>query len=264
MSACRSGTVPCPGRAPLPTYPRVDDREAITLIAKRALVVQTMSARCQVVITKPHGRATAGGDPLLGGDSAQFDGAVAARLPDHLRLRVWKFSRPVFDVTLTPGGLWLYTSERAGEPLPGDDAPLSGLTAERLARAWSLAAGRLAGGDWTPVATSSDRVLRVKGRLDASEGSVVCDIDRATLTPRLCSLRDAGNVTRMTLVLEEYRVLGDVVWPTRLVFQSDRGTVTVTLSDVAINTELAPEAFRPPRRATQVGAATQAGTAPQP
>src|SRR5215207_7588135 len=85
--------------SPLPTYPSLDNAAALKVLAGRAEAVKSMSAQCALTLTRPDDQ------------SVQLDGAVVMEPPGKLRLRAWKFGQAVFDLTLTPDGLWVMTPQ---------------------------------------------------------------------------------------------------------------------------------------------------------
>ena len=219
-------------RSDLPSYDGVGDAAALRVLAERAAAVKTLSAQCRLTLTRPDGQ------------SVQLDGAVAMAPPDRLRLRAWKFNRAVFDLTLTPDGLWVMTPadpERREKVLPAS------LSAAQFAREWAV----LNGGFFLQhdLVTGGDRKwLDVRRRL-ADGRTIACRVDRATLTPRRYEMRDAAGRLRFRLALADYHVVAGIPWPMALSARSGDGKIDVRMKDVELNQELAPTAFRPPRRA---------------
>lgn len=222
------------GCAPsLPTYPRMDAREALAVMAERDAGIRTVSARCRIIASAGPWR------------SVQFEGAVAAQPPDHLRICAWKASQPVFDMTVRPDGTWMYAArEDAGQRIiPGNTGRSGG-----MARAWSMMSGGFAEDEWQVQAGL--RRLRLTRQWDSGV-RVQCAVDRRTLTLRQCVVAAPGGKDRLRLKLDRYRSVGSHVWPTRWRLVSPRGTFTVLLDDPQINTELPERAFEPPARAVK-------------
>jgi outer membrane lipoprotein-sorting protein len=216
----------------LPTYAGLGDAAALKVLAERAAAVKALSAECRLTLTRPDGQ------------SVRLDGAVVMQPPDRLRLRAWKFNQAVFDLTLTPDGLWVMT--------PGDEArrekvmPAS-LGAAQFGREWAILNGAfflerdlIAGGD--------RRWLDVRRRLGDGR-TILCRVDRRTLTPRRYEMRDASGDVRFRLALSDYRVVSGIPWPMALAARSGDGRIDVRMKGVELNQELAASAFRPPRRA---------------
>ena len=105
----------------LPLYPWTDDQTALRELAVRAHAVKTISAAAMLTLTRPDGQ------------SVRLDGAVAISLVQKsVRLRAWKLGQAVFDLTLTPVGLWIETPK--DEQRHQQVAPAS-LSASKFARA---------------------------------------------------------------------------------------------------------------------------------
>ena len=110
----------------LPAYQWVDDPTAMQALCERAERVHSVSSEASLTLTRANG------------DSVRLDGAVAMRLPDSVRMRAWKFGQAVFDLTLTPDGLWIEAPadpDRRGQVMPAS------LSAAKMARAWSVISG---------------------------------------------------------------------------------------------------------------------------
>ena len=224
----------CARRAasPLPTYPGLDDAAALKVLARRAEAVKTLSAGCDLTLTKEDGQ------------TVRLDGAVAMEPPERLRLRAWKFGQAVFDLTLTPDGLWVMAPR---EPGRRDEVLPASLSAAQFGREWAVLNGRFF--LQPDLSTSGDgRWLDVRRTLEDGR-TVVCRVDRATLTPRDYAMRDPGGRLRFRFALGDYRLVGGMPWPTKLAARSGEGKIDIRLKDVELNQELAPSAFRPPRRA---------------
>jgi hypothetical protein len=123
------------------------------------------------------------------------------------------------------------------------------VSAAQLARTWSLLAGGFFDGAGL---TTTDRGPTIELRRRVDGQSVVCSVDRATLTPRRYSLVDPQGQERFTLSMDRYAVTGGIPWAHRLTAVSGDGRVVVNLSSVEINGEIGPDAFRPPRRAEKL------------
>ena len=217
---------------PLPTYHGLDDAAALKVLADRAEAVKTLSAECGLTLTRPDGQ------------SVQLDGAVAMAPPDRLRLRAWKFGQAVFDLTLTPDGLWVLTPDDPGRKQKVLPATVS---AAQIGREWAMLNGRffvqsglVAGGD--------AKWLSVRRQMEDGR-TVVCRVDRATLTPRDYEMRDPQGQVRFRFGLSEYRLVNGVPIATKLAARSPDGNIDIRMKDVELNQDLAPTAFKPPRRA---------------
>lgn len=236
--------------APLPRHGALPPTEAMHILRERAARVATVSSRCRIVLTQRDG------------PSVELDGVLVARAPDHLRLRAWKLSQPVLDLTLRPDGLWLFTAEdrdRAGNPRTGElegeragafAAALRDLTAPRVRYVWSILTGAFGEGTWT-ASVWDDRRLRVVNDDPESGYAIACEVDRSTLTLHECSLGGGEDAPSMIVRWETYRRFGDIVWPLRMRMEGPAGAITVTMDDPVFNEELAHRAFDPPPRAVR-------------
>jgi outer membrane lipoprotein-sorting protein len=224
----------CARRAasPLPTYHGLDDAASLNVLAERAKAVKSLSSQCRLTLTRPDGQ------------SVQLEGAIVMAPPDRLRLRAWKFNQAVFDLTMTPEGLWVMAPQDPGrreKVLPAS------LSAAQFGREWAMLNGFFflqpdlsteASGKW----------FNVRRRLEDGR-TVLCRVDRGTLTPRQFEMRDAEGRLRFRFTLDDYRMIEGIPWPTTLAARSSDGKIDIRLKDVELNQELAPTAFRPPRRA---------------
>lgn len=224
----------CARRAasPLPTYEGLDDVAALRVLAGRAEAVKTLAAGCDLTLTKPDGQ------------TVRLDGAIAMEPPGKLRLRAWKFGQAVFDLTLTPDGLWVMAPQDPGrreKVLPAS------LSAAQFGREWAMLNGRFF--LQQDLSTSTEgRWLIVRRTLEDGR-TVVCRVARATLTPRDYAMRDPQGRLRFRFALRDYRLVDDTPWPMKLAARSGDGRIDIRLKDVELNQELAPSAFKPPRRA---------------
>ena len=218
--------------SPLPTYHGLDDAAALRVLAGRAESVKTLSAPCGLTLTRPDGQ------------TVQLDGAVAMEPPQRLRLRAWKFGQAVFDLTLTPDGLWVVAPQDPGRREKVLPATLS---AAQFGREWAMLNGRFfLENDLT---TGGDaKWLSVRRRLEDGR-TVTCRVDRSTLTPRDYEMRDPQGDVRFRFALADYRLVNGVPWPMKLAARSADGRIDIRLKEVELNEELAPNAFKPPRRA---------------
>ena len=226
----------CGSKAPLPTFPAMDAQTTLRTLSRRAAAVRTVSSECFLTLTRPDGQ------------SVRLDGAMAMRVPTDVRLQAFKFNQKVFDLTLTPQGLWTETPDdpqRKRQVLPAS------ISAGHLARGLSLFSGDVFTGSDVQVLEPNESTLEVRKPVDGQQ-TMTAIVDRATLTVREYRLTDPRGRVRFTLSCADYRDLGGVVWPMRLVAVSESGRIEVELSDVTINGELPLTAFVPPRRALRV------------
>jgi hypothetical protein len=221
----------------LQVHPWAGPHEALATLRARAEAIRTLQSSARVVLTRPDG------------DSVHLDAALVASFPDHLRLRAWKFGHAVFDLTWTPGGLWIAAASDARS----DPATLA-LTADGFGKAWLLLSPEFFSEPLASVRTpDSGRSFFVERRSDAAGGSatVVCEVDRATLTPRQYTTFDESGTPRATLVLDHYRDFDGTLWPAHIEARGPSGTVAVTIDSAQFNQPLPERAFVPPADAVK-------------
>lgn len=219
------------GCGSLPTYQWTDADNAMAVMSRRAERVHTIAGACDLALTDRQG------------DTMRLDAAIAARLPDYLRLRAWKLGQAAFDLLSSPDGLWVATR---------DEALSEALEADRFIEAWMVAAtGR------PPRATAYDdnggREFTVIG-LQEHAGvawTVRCVIDRSTLLPRRYMLEDETGAEQYVLQVGRYRCIGGITWPTRITGRAAGREFTLEMTNPIFNEETAPGAFEPPHGAVR-------------
>ena len=231
LAGCRHDEAP----ETIPTYPLMDGAETVRALAERARRVKTLSGEGLITLTRPDGQ------------TVRLDGALVMAPPQRARIRAWKLGRAIFDLTVLPEGVWAVTPD---DDKRKDEIRAAGVSAAKLAKTWSVLSGGFFEGSGLRTEERGNKLLVT--RTAAGEATVVCEVDRATQTPRRYSLLDDSGTTRFTMSLDRYRQFGDVVWPTRLIAQSEGGSVEVELRDVEVNPDLPPGAFVPPRRAERL------------
>jgi outer membrane lipoprotein-sorting protein len=82
--------------------------------------------------------------------------------------------------------------------------------------------------------------------------TITCTVDRRTLTPRAYEVKDPSGKTRFSFRLSDYKLLNNIPYPFRYDAASESGKIRIDLRDVELNTDLAPAAFTPPKRAEKV------------
>jgi hypothetical protein len=222
-------------RSPIPAVEWDGDvAQARRVLIERARCVRTVSATGLLTLTRPDG------------ESVRFDAALVTEPPDRLRLRAWKIGRAVFDLTLTPDGLWLLSPR---EESLQEKAKKAGVGAGEVAKQWSLLSGAFFERE-DLVASLSGRSLILTGPQD--QLTIRAYIDRRTLVPRRYVLHDDRGRERFSLRLDDYRMIGDTPYPHRALAESESGRIRIQLDEVELNAELAPGAFTPPRRAEKI------------
>lgn len=218
----------------LPQYKWTNDQAALTELSRRAHAVRSVSAAALLTLTRPDGQ------------SVRLDGAVVLSLADHsVRLRAWKLGQVVFDLTLTPGGLWV---EIPKDPAKRQQIEPASMSASQLARALSIFGGQVFDGPGVRVVDPGGPQFDVQEPLEDGR-TMTARVDLATLTVKQYRLTDAQAVVHFTLTPRVYRQFNGILWPTRLKARSDTGTIDVELRDLELNGQLPPGAFTPPRGA---------------
>jgi outer membrane lipoprotein-sorting protein len=228
------GCAPRPQPENLPVYHWADDATALHDLSARAHAVKTVSAAALLTLTRPDGQ------------SVRLDGAVAMSLPTKsVRLRAWKLGQAVFDLTLTPQGLWIEIPRDAGRRQ--QIAPAS-ISASQLARALAVFGGEVFDGPGVQVVDRGGPQFEVRKPLEEGR-TMTANVDRHTLVVRAYQLTDPSGAVRFTLTLQQYQSVNGVLWPARLIARSETGTIDVELRDIELNAGLPPAAFVPPRGA---------------
>ena len=226
-----------PPQENLPTYAWTDDQAALRELASRARSIKTVSAAALLTLTRPDGQ------------SVRLDGAVVIALSDKsVRLRAWKLGQAVFDLTLTPGGLWIETPKDAARHQ--QIAPAS-LSASQFARAISIFGGEVFEGPGVQVIDHGGPRFEVR-KPPANKASMTAEVERSTLAVREYHLADSKGAVRLRLTLGDYGLFNGIAWPTRLIARSESGAIDATLRDVELNSELPPGAFIPPHGAEKM------------
>ena len=221
---------------PIPTFTWTDSKTAIDLMAKRAESIKTIEApRCTIRMTNSNGQ------------TIRLDGVLVSRPPDSLRLRATKFSSLVFDLTLIPDGLWIAKADDLPANQNVDDM-FSKTSAQQLGAAWSIVTGRWFKDPALKIDDKGGETFMIRRQVSGSL-QFDCIVDRATLTPRQYLLFHGDSKSKSTIYLSEYRQFGDVVFPTLIRAQTGKTAMEFSLDEVSFNQELAPAAFKPPRRA---------------
>jgi hypothetical protein len=226
----------CAAGEKLPTVNWHDSREALDILARRAESIHTVTAQGQITLQRPSG------------ESVRLDLAMVRSGRDRVRLRAWKLGTAVFDLTMTPEGVWLLTPDSASLR---DKARSAGLTAKTLAENLSLLGGDLFLRE-DLVVSDAGNTLTVSSPPAADGTHVRCEIERRTLVPRRYVLLDRNNTARFSMDLSDYRMIGDIPFASRYLAVSDEGKIAIALREVELNTDLAENAFVPPRRAEKL------------
>lgn len=230
LVGCRTGSP----REEIPRYAPMSIERSMAIIELRGDVATDVTGQGTLTFIGADGR------------SVRLDTVFVLAPPDRARVRAWKFSRAVFDLTRTNEGVWLY--------LPRGDDRADELT--ESARNLGDAIG-----EWLNLSTGRLDVAEGQARIEGDEIIVQrpmrdgltlrATIDRATLTPRRYEGLDDNGKVQFRMILGRYQQLGATVWPAVVVAQSESGTVRVEARELDLNVA-PPTAFTPARRAEKL------------
>jgi len=209
----------------IPTYPPMPAQQATKILIDRSRSIKNISAQGLITLQKPNG------------ETVRLDAAMAIQRPGNARLRAWKFGQAVFDITLTPLGLWIVA--------PQQDPNLFSDKTANIMRQWlKLMTGTFE----DPALIVDDSAVRLILKQKTDDGQfITCEVDRKTLTARRFILQD-----RFRLVLSRYSEFNGNVWPRKIEAISPTGRIIIDLHDVEINGDLPATAFHPPARAMKI------------
>ncbi len=220
---------------PLPAYPLLDAHHAISILADQQRRLSSAAGRGSVTLTRDSGQ------------SVRLESAMAAQFPDHVRLRAWKMGHAVFDMTMTPDGVWMLVADnsRREQIMP------AGASAAQFMRGWSMLNAGFYEDRALKVAGETEQLL-VLERPTGQGQRVRATIDRTTLVVRRHEVLDEAGEGRFSLEYDKYRMVGEHPWPMRMRARGEAGEIEVEFDDVEINTPPAAGAFVPPRRAEKL------------
>ncbi len=206
---------------------------AIHTMKQRDSGVRTFSATCQLLL-----RAS-------GGD-VELSGVLIAQPPSYLRLRASKLSQTVFDITLTPDGLFVLNKGRGKH---GTGAAKL-LTRDGLIEATSLLPGFSPHDHWQGSDGANDTFSRSRP-LGSGESVITCTVDKNTLTTTRCDYLDDTGTAHQSITFDTYRTFGGIVWPMHIVGTGTGGSFEIIFATVEINPDLPTRAFVPSRSAVR-------------
>jgi hypothetical protein len=218
---------------PLPCYAWSGGANAMALMARRDAAIRTFSATCRLLLDSSAGKI-------------ELRGVIVAHPPDRLRIRAWKFSQAVFDVTMNPDGLYVFAKEQHDAA----SAELSRVTHRELADAATLLPGFSAKAAWRIGDVGRGSFTRIRA-VDQQKGVMACEVDKGTLTTRRCDFRATGGSVQQSLAFADYRIIGGVPWPMRVSGSGSGGSFLIVFDDVHLNEDLPANVFAPPRRAVK-------------
>jgi hypothetical protein len=227
-------SVGCESHERIPTYPLMPASQTFEQFQSRSANIHTVSGEGSLRMTRPDG------------ESIGLDAAVAMQPVDRARVRAWKFGQAVFDLTVTPEALYVVAPKDSSQR---DQILAAGSRAGKMIRDWL----KLATGSFDATLLEERGNDLVIQRPEADDGTLVCTIDRRTITARSFRLLDAAGRERFVLKLDRYIESNGQVWPRRIEARSDEGgELRLELREVEVNGELPAAAFRPPARAEKL------------
>jgi hypothetical protein len=223
-----------PGCAPsIAHYEWTTEKAALEELARRAALVKTVEASCVIAMHDQNDRYVT------------LDGAMVARNPGEFRLRAWKLQHPAFDITVVPDGVWIDAANNHNF----DQAELG----KNITKAWSMFAGEFLQGDLTidRVRSDRDRIVLFDTKRP-NDLTTLCIVERSTLTPMRYETIGMDGSPRYAIRLEKYRQFEEIVWPQRIIFESQTRRIAIDIQDIEFNGEPKPAAFKPPRHAVRL------------
>lgn len=224
----------CAQQEKLPAVRWQSPAEAQRILGDRATQIRTVTARGLLTMQRADGQ------------SVRFDLAMVRDRAHHIRLRAWKLGRAIFDFTMTPGGIWMLMPDDASikNRVRDSQTPIT-----RLADTFDLFDGALF---LRPDVQTHESGGRLVFSTTVDDAPVRCEVEKSTLTPRKYVISDDKGIARFMMELSQYRLIDNIPFATRYVAASEMGTITITLDDIDLNSELAPAAFTPPKRAEKI------------
>jgi len=219
----------------LPVHDWRGPHETLAAMAARTSKIQTASGTATLTLRRPDGA------------EVTVDSAFAAKPPEALRIRAWKFDRAVADWTFKSDGVWAWQAE--GEDAAPQTKP-SGPWSANHAQLWPLMLGMIEPKAGDEIIEGPGISFTVRRRIVTVV--VETDVDGATQTVKACRIITADGVTVQRITLARYRDFSGALFPMRVIATGDHGSFQLDFSEVSINDELPASAFTPPKRASRL------------
>ncbi len=210
--------------SPLPQYPAMSPEDSLRTIADRLDSIRTFSAECEFVLTD------------ASGETVHLDGAIAAEVPNRLRMRAWKLGHAAFDITIADGRVWVVMPEQEHTFPTSHLGEFASLLGSEYFRSASVIEAR-----------TTQRRLVVTGP-GPNDTMIVCEIDRPTLTPR-AFVADGEPSAAGSVTFDHYQLVEGTPWPYDITAVHPAGRFHITFHTPELNVELPANALTPPRRA---------------
>lgn len=214
----------------IPLYPSTRPSTVVASIQDRAAGLRSATGSGAVTLSSPKRGAV------------RLEAVFVLAPPDRARVRAWKFNQPVFDLTVTAEGVWLFS------PRDSSAENSSGNVGAGI-RDWLAYLGTGVP-EHSSVTHETDRTLTLEAPA-AAGGTLTTMLDRPTRTVRQYRLVDDQGIERFTLSLGSYRDFAGTIWPTKIEAKSASGTIVVETSKLEPNVAAAT-AFTPPPRAKRL------------
>lgn len=216
----------------LPRYQWHDAASAISTMQQRDSGIQTISATFSLLLQSGEGQV-------------ELRGAIVAQPPNQLRLRAWKVTRTVLDMTLNSDGLFVFSAARGKK----NTSASTTITHDRLMEAVAFLPGFGDITSWKSGVAANQNFFTLSQSISPDNAHMTCSIDKSTLTTSACTYLDEKGLARQTLTFDGYKSFNNIAWPMRLSGKGDSGNFEIHFARVTINEELSPRAFVPSRRA---------------
>ncbi len=220
--------------SPLPRYEWHDAPTALRTMSRRDGGIRTFWASCRILLESGAGRV-------------ELTGALVAQPPRRLRLRAWKFSQAVLDITLNDDGLFVLDKNRSKNTSDN----LQRVNHARFVEAIALLPGFERDAAWQAGENSDGDEFLITRPSPDQGGAIECTVDKDTLVRKRCVYRDDGGHIRQSLSFDAYAIVGDTVWPMHVEGSGESGSFALLFDRIDVNVELAARAFDPPRRAVK-------------
>jgi len=211
--------------------------ESLAILAARVEDIETLSGAGRLTVQN------------ISGDTLTLQVAIVAQPPERLRLRAWKLSQSIADVTIIDGQIWVDLSDDLKTMVDQAETDEIQIIAELLTPEFFRTAVE------DIPATASTLWIRGVG-LDGQ--TLRCEVNRPTLSPRRWEVIPesfdglaAKSDPILVVLLDRYHVIEDSIWPMRVRATGASGFAELRFDWVELNKQLSPGAFKYPRTATK-------------
>lgn len=224
VMACLAGCA-----LPLPEYEMMSTEEARRVMAERFRSVCVVRTVGRLTMTSSDGRRT----------SADF---AAVHDRSQMKLRIWKLSTVVYDLTVTNDGVWVYDALK-------DRDSTGALDFHDIHQAWRLLMGSFFLGPAARVRSLDNATITYE--LQQGFETTRCAIDRRLLVPRTYTIIRRSNEA-LSMELSRYRMTEGMAWPTRMTLSGPTGHIQIRFSDISFSEIDTTAIFKPSRRAERL------------